>query len=214
MPFHSTRIPLLALAVLAFATPSFASGNTITFLGGMNTSNVTGGNEIFTPQSKLGFVSGLAFGIPIGDRFSVVPEAGYTLRGFSWGTSNTVDSGGNVTGTFETLTVTDVLTLSCSARARFALGRTFQANVSLGPTVGFEIAERFTPNGYGFADFLRDTDWGALAEVGADMHAGPGRVGLGVRYVHGFSDLSRDPLVTRHTRVVEFVASYTASLGH
>jgi hypothetical protein len=219
MPIHFIRIPLLALAALAFATPSFASGKTLSFLGGMNISNVTGSSDVFSPKNKLGFVGGVAVGIPVGGRFSIVPEGGYTTRGFSWGTANTVDPSGNVTSTFETLQATQVFTLSCSARMSIPVGGNFAVNVSLGPTVGFESAENFTvisgstqhktPD-----DFLRNTDWGGLAEIGADMKAGPGRAGFGIRYVNGFTDLSRDAQVTRYTRAFEYVASYTTSLGH
>jgi hypothetical protein len=208
----------MALWMVAVPAVAFAAGPTITLKGGLSIAKVSADYPFFDPATKLGFAGAAAVDVPLGPRLSLAPEIGFAMRGFSLGESSVTDASGNVTGTIEVLDASSFLTVAVPLRLALPTSGPLGFSVMVGPEVAFETGEQLVSTGdlsmKDKVDILRNTDYGVLAGVGADLAVGPGHWGVEGRYMYGLANLKHsDTAIDVHSRNIEILTSYRLGLG-
>lgn len=232
---HLTRNPtfgtawataIVAAALLGSSTARAESGLSVTIRSGLSVAGVSGRDVYFDPDTKRGYAGAVAVALPVASLVSLEPEVGYAMRGFSWGKVEWYDESGTALGTGETLTATDMICVTLPVRVALPIAGPVRLSLLAGPSVAFEVRERWVITGpkrtLMRADFQRHTDYDGVIGAGADLAAGPGRLGVEGRYVHGFTQLSTPSLpVDYHTggfefttRAFEVTLGYSLRLGH
>lgn len=212
--FRLTFVVLVAIGSLASAA---SASTTVSLRGGLSVANVSGRSDVLEPESKQGFTGQFALAFPLARGFSVAPEVGYAMRGFSLGESEVTDFVGMPRGRMESLLATDMVTLALPVTTAFPAAGRLRLHVLTGPQLEIEYRERLVNRGVIEGEIeseaLKGNGFAWLFGAGVGFAAGPGEWSLHARYVHGLTQMTDDEsLFDTHTRAFEFVTGYSFGL--
>ncbi|MDJ1479881.1 porin family protein [Cytophagaceae bacterium YF14B1] len=146
-------------------------------------------------KSKLGFVAGAGFNLPVGDGgFSLQPEILYTQKGFAY----TESEDGIDVDAKHTWGLIEVPVL-----AKYTFGEdAFKFYINAGPSFGYVLNGKTKASGGGFdvnVDYEFDSDSdnrldiGVQAGAGISYEVGPGSIILDARYGYGLTNYIKTP---------------------
>lgn len=203
------------LAVSPPAVAAAAPRPSVAIQAGLSLAGVDGHSPVVGTSNKRGASGRITYRQPLGAFFSLAPELGVAMRGFSYGKSNATDEQGAVIGEIESLQSTAVLTLAIPAAITVPVDGPVRASLLTGPEMDFEMSERLVTTGAVKGSVKstllrgRATDW--LVGAGVDARLGSGRVLLAVRGVLGLTRLTPPPFSPR-TRAFELELGYSIDL--
>ena len=186
-PTLAAGVIALPLALVLTSLPAARAGaQAMAFgvKGGLNVSNVTGGNDLF--DSKRGVVAG-GFGVfDFAPEFGVEVDALFAMKGAQT-SGRSLDASGNVISVGHSYLILDYFEIPILARYNFHTGAEALTHVFLGPTLAIKIGARFD---YGSStkdiSAARSLDSGLALGASIDLGAGPrkmvfdGRFGFGL----------------------------------
>jgi len=163
-------------------------------------------------KNLLGIAFGAAAEIGVSDIFAVQPEVLFSQHGFSF----EEDFGG---GTVDFDVILNYLQIPLLAKLKFGSDAVV-INVLAGPHVGFGIGDiTFKADEEKETESWEDTglqkfDFGITGGVGVSFAAGPGNLGIDIRYQLGLSNLSDDDEDKANNRNLQAGLSYLIPIGN
>jgi hypothetical protein len=182
----AVTLPLVLLLVSLPAARAGAQAMIWGIKGGLNATNVTGGNDLF--DSKRGVVAG-GFGVfDFAPEFGVEVDALFSMKGAQT-SGRSLDATGNVISIPRSFLILDYLEIPVLARYNFHTGDEALTHVYLGPTLAFKIGARFD---YGSSttdlDAARSLDSGLALGASVDLGAGPRKMVFDARFGFGLTN--------------------------
>jgi len=196
------RICVVAL-VLGALTPVHAWSAHAAMLGikgGLNLANFTG-EDVFHNASSAGFVGGVFARYGLSDRWSLEPEALFTMRGAEF----SVDE-------IETEQQTNYIEIPVLARIAWGHDAMFRPSLFAGPSVGFLLKNRIVDGAeIDLKDGSNDVDAGGIVGAALDYSLGAGVLVLDARYEMGL--VSWSPDLSARNSTLSFTLGYGFPMG-
>ena len=176
----------LALLLSLPAARARAQGMVWGVKGGLNVTNVSGGNDLF--DSKRGVVAG-GFGVyDFAPEFGVEVDALFSMKG-AQSSGRSLDASGNVISVSHSYLILDYLEFPILARYNFHTGAEALTHVFIGPTLAVKIGARFD-YGSSTADLSAANvlDSGIALGASIDLGAGPRKMVFDARFGFGLTN--------------------------
>jgi hypothetical protein len=188
------RIPVSALFLMLLACPAAAAPLRWGIRAGVNGAKFAGDyGDAVPPEGRFGLNAGFMGEADLSHVLSLHGEIAYSSKG-GRGMSNYRDFTGNFIFATDTW-IYDYIEVPVLLRARLQRGRSTALFAEAGPSFGIALAGRLTtdiPSGFpdiDLKDQMKTVDAGYALGAGIEFPAGPGWLGIDVRYTRGFSDL-------------------------
>lgn len=168
--------------------------------GGLNVANFTG-EDVFHNSASDGFVGGVFARYGLGDKWSLQPEALYTMRGAEF----SVDE-------IETEQQANYIEIPVLARFGWGHGAMLRPALFAGPSIGFLLKNRIVDGAeIDLKDGSNDIDAGGIVGAELDYTLGSGDLILDARYEMGLTSWSPDLSVRNST--LSFMLGYGIPFG-
>lgn len=201
-----------ALPGLAWAQASSADPVRFGVLAGFNSSTV-GGKDAEDPDRRTGFVGGISLLLPFGGGWGIRPEVLYSQKGAKYPLGSEEGFPGKATVKLDYIDVP--VLLQYEARTEGGI----RPQVYAGPSVGFKARCKVEGSAGGAsvsmdcgdADVdIKSADFAGVVGGGLAFPVGDHFAAVGVRYQHGFTDLTSDATVKN--RVISVYAGFDFSM--
>ena len=167
---------------------------------GLNLANFTG-EDVFHNSSSAGFVGGVFARYGLGDKWSLQPEALFTMRGAEF----SVDD-------IETEQQADYIEIPLLARFAWGQGAMFRPSLFAGPSVGFLLKNRIVDGAeIDLKDGSNSVDAGGIIGAALDYALGAGVLVLDARYEMGL--VSWSPDLSARNNTLSFALGYGFPMG-
>jgi hypothetical protein len=193
------RINCCVVALLFGAMTPGASWSahdvTVGAKGGLNLANLTG-EDVFHNASSAGFVGGVFARYGLSDKWSLQPEALFTMRGAEF----SVDD-------IETEQQINYIEIPVLARIAWGGEAAFRPSLFAGPSVGFLLKNRIVDGAeIDLKDGSNDVDAGGIIGAALDYALGAGVLVLDARYEMGL--VSWSPDLSARNSTLSFTLGY------
>jgi hypothetical protein len=193
-------VVLFLAGTMTPVTSSFARDVELGVKAGLNLANFTG-EDVFHNASSAGFVGGVFARYGLSDKWSLQPEAMFTMRGAEF----SVDD-------IETEQQADYIEIPVLARFAWGHGAMFRPSLFAGPSIGFLLKNRIVDGAeIDLKDGSNDVDAGGIIGAALDYALGAGAIVLDARYEMGFVSWSPDLGVRNST--LSFMLGYGIPIG-
>ena len=188
--------PVLVMTLLTILVPASASAAGVHWgpRGGVNASAFAGDlGDLVRPDLRYFPNVGLALQVDLARNVSFRTEATYSVKG-GGSSSEGTDPGGNPTGTTKDTWRFAYIEFPLLVRTRMPLGTLASPYLEVGPSVAVALDGKFQSTGFpdlDLSDRMETVDMSFGGGFGIEIPAGPLRASLELRYMRGFSDLTK-----------------------